>query len=49
MFRYRPGVWHELKHSWVQYVAIAIPFYFVLSHLRDFLFDQQARLRRCAV
>eukprot|EP00045_Choanoeca_perplexa_P020224 m.296130 g.296130 ORF g.296130 m.296130 type:complete len:305 (-) comp65770_c0_seq1:34-948(-) len=40
-YRYRPGVWHELKQSWVQYVAVAIPFYFVLSHIRDFIFDQQ--------
>lgn len=38
---YRPGFWQEIKFAWIQYLALAIPFLFILNGLRSFIFTNQ--------
>eukprot|EP00730_Choanoeca_flexa_P000606 TRINITY_DN10265_c0_g1_i1.p1 TRINITY_DN10265_c0_g1~~TRINITY_DN10265_c0_g1_i1.p1 ORF type:complete len:309 (+),score=51.45 TRINITY_DN10265_c0_g1_i1:85-1011(+) len=40
-YLYRPDVWHELKQSWVQYLAVLVPFYCLCASIRNFIVDQQ--------
>ncbi|XP_065914285.1 transmembrane protein 231-like [Dysidea avara] len=38
---YRPGFWQLIKFAWIQYVAIFLLFYVILSHVKEFVFDNQ--------
>jgi transmembrane protein 231 len=39
MFWYRPGFWQEIKYGWIQYLAILVPFYYLLASFRSFAFN----------
>ncbi len=41
---YRPGFWQLLKFAWIQYLAIFIVFWWVLSRVQSFVFQNQVIL-----
>lgn len=38
---YTPGFWQELKHGWIQYLAILLVFLFVFDRIKVFIFSNQ--------
>lgn len=38
---YHPGFWQLVKFAWIQYVAILVVFWWVLSYVQAFVFKNQ--------
>jgi len=38
---YTPGFWQLIKFAWVQYLAVLVVFWWVLSHVQSFVFENQ--------
>lgn len=36
---YRPAFWERLKWAWIQYLAITLVFWYVLTHVQSFVFQ----------
>ena len=41
---YQPNFWQYLKFAWVQYLAILVVFWWVLSYVQSFVFENQVIL-----
>ncbi|CAF1586849.1 unnamed protein product [Didymodactylos carnosus] len=39
--RFTPGFWQEFKWGWIQYLTILLPFLFVFSRIKEFVFTNQ--------
>lgn len=39
MFTYAPGFWQLLKFAWLQYLALLVVFWWVLSAVQSFVFQ----------
>lgn len=41
---YRPGFWQLLKFAWIQYLAIFVILWWIIAHVRSFVFQNQVIL-----
>lgn len=41
---YQPNFWQYLKFAWIQYLAIFVVFWWVLSYVQSFVFENQVIL-----
>lgn len=41
---YAPGFWQLIKFAWVQYLAVLVMFWWVLSYVQSFVFENQVIL-----
>lgn len=41
---YSPGIWQLLKFAWIQYLAIFVIFWWILSKVQSFMFQNQVIL-----